>query len=590
MSQLDPVTFAVVRNALVSAAREMRSVFKRTTLLPVIYEYNDFGMSLYDDQVRLIADAPGLPIFLGSLDFTIERTLEGVGGRDNLSPGDVIFNNHPYLTGGHPADAAFVAPIFYRDELIAFGALRAHIGDMGGMNFYPINATEIFQEGTIFPAVKLYDAGSLNDAIIETLKANSRLPVETAGSVFSAAGALNIAGNKVERVVDEYGIDIYRATVEEIFNHGERSIKKALEDVPDGTYSFEDYMDDNGVDDEPVRIHCVVTVEGTEVTVDLSGSAEEQRGAINCPWGYTVATCRFAVKRITTPDLPPSSGEYRSVRTIAPDGSIFNPRAPAATFAGFMTSVRLTDVVIQALVPALPERMPAENGGDLGFVQALVKDPESGRASFFFDDSAIGHGAIKGKDGMSALVHCWTAGIETMPLEIMETRMPLRKNRSELIQDSAGPGEFRGGLAAETEFEFVGTGVALSVTEKSRASTVKGICGGSDAREQNTVVFFPGTERELRGGKLSDVKVAPGDRVVLRPAGGGGYGNPLDRDPARVAWDIRNGYVSVQQGEEAYGVVIDPQTFAVEHDATDRLRKGLAAGRSDHQRAPGETS
>ncbi len=574
---IDPITFSVVRNGLVSAARDMRTMFKRTVMLPIIYEYNDFGMSLYDAQVRLIADAPGLPIFLGSLDFCIEATLEEIGGRDQLAEGDVVLSNHPYMTGGHPADAAVFSPIFHEGSIIGFSALRSHIGDTGAKNLYPADATEIFQEGTIFPGVKLYDRGRLDDNIIRILKANSRLPTETAGSVLAGAGALRLANQKVAGILDAYGREVYEAVVEEIFVHGERSVREAIAQIPDGTYSYENDMDDDGVGSDPVAVACDVTIAGDEVTVDLSRSAEVQIGGVNCPWGYTLATARFALKRLTTPELPPNSGEYRPVSVIAPPGNLFNPSPPAASFLGFMTSARLTDVITHALADAAPDAIPAQNGGDLAFVIAIVEDPQTKRLSLFFDDSAIGHGAKQGRDGMDALVHCWTAGIEAMPAEIMETRMPIVKRRLELMTDSGGPGQFRGGMAAEAAFEIRGTGSAVSACEKSFASRVEGLWGGWAAPGTNRVVFFPGTDRELQLGKKSDIAVAPGDEFIMRPGGGGGVGDPVDREVEAVVEDVKNGYVSLDEAERIYGVVFAGDGDEVDVAATDARRRELRA-------------
>ena len=575
---IDPITFSVFRNGLVSAARDMRTMFKRTVMLPIIYEYNDFGMSLYDSQVRLIADAPGIPIFLGSLDFCIEATLAEVGGRDALAEGDVVLSNHPYMTGGHPADAAVFSPIFHEGSIVGFSALRSHIGDTGAKSVYPVDSTEIFQEGTIFPGVKLYDRGRLDDNIIRILKANSRLPTETAGSVLAGAGALRLANQKVAGLLDAYGRTVYEGVVEEIFAHGERTVREAIARIPDGTYSYENHMDDDGVGSDPVKVACDVVIAGSEVTVDLSRSAGVQTGGVNCPWGYTLATARFALKRLTTPELPPNSGEYRPVSVIAPAGSLFNPSPPAASFLGYMTSARLVDVITHALADAQPDIIPAQNGGDLAFVIAIVEDPRTERLSLFFDDSAIGHGAMMGRDGMDALVHCWTAGIEAMPAEIMETRMPLVKRRLELMTDSGGPGQFRGGMAAEAAFEVRGKGSAVSACEKSFASRVEGLWGGWEAPETNSIVFFPDTDRELRLGKKSDIAVAPGDVFIMRPGGGGGVGHPVDREIQAVVDDVKNGYVSLADAERVYGVVFVRDGDDVDIAATDARRSKLRAG------------
>jgi N-methylhydantoinase B len=570
----DPITFAVVRNGLISAAREMYWVFKRTTMLPVLYEYNDFGMSIYDDRLNLVAEAPGLPIFVGSLDDCIARTIEEIGGRENLEPGDILINNHPYLTAGQPADAALIEPVFVDGRLVAFCAIRAHVGDLGAKGPYPTNSTEVFQEGIIFPALKLYEAGRLDEGLIKILKANSRLPAETAGNVLAGAGALRAGNRALTALLRKYGVETYYATIDALLDHGERVARDGIEQIPDGTYSYEDYLDDDGVRlGEPVFMKVTVTVEGSEMTIDLTGSAEEQLGAVNCPWGYTLTTCRFSLKRLVSPDIPPNGGEHRPLTVIAPEGTVFNPLAPAACFVGWVSSVRLSDMIMSALAPALPDRIPAENGGDLMGVLAFLEHPDTGRWVFFWDDGGIGHGARADRDGMNALIHPMSAGIEYLPAELLETRMPVLKHRHELETDSGGPGRFRGGLSATAEFELLSGGIAVTIADKSKASKVQGRDGGMSPPHQNEIVMFPGSEREMRLGKRSDIVVAAGDTVISRPAGGGGYGDPLTRDPERVARDVRDDYVSRESAERDYGVVLT-EVGGVDEAATTKRRQG----------------
>ena len=572
-TKLDPITFAVVRNGLISAALEMYWVYKRTTMLPVLYEYNDFGMSIYDDRLNLVAEAPGLPIFSGSLDDCIERTLAEVGGAESLAEGDILLNNHPYLTAGQPADASLIEPIFHGGKLIGFGALRAHMGDLGAKGPYPTNSTEIYQEGILFPGIHLYREGVLDEVVIKILKANSRIPAETAGNVLAGAGALRAGSRVLRQLVDKYGLETYYSTIDELLDHGERVAREGIAAIPDGESSAEDYIDDDGITpDVPVKVVCKVTIDGSDMIIDTTGSAPEQLGPINCPWGYTLCTGRFSLKRLVTPDIPPNGGEQRALKVIAPEGSLFNPVPPAATFISWVTSLRLADMIVSALAPAMPDKIPAENAGDLCGILAYLKHPETGRYCFFWDDGGIGHGAKDGADGMSALVHPISAGIEYLPAELLETRMPVIKKRHELTQDSGGPGKFRGGLGSASEFEIQSEGVAVAISDKGKASVTKGMNGGMSPPEQNAVIVYAGTERELRLGKKSDFYLNHGDIVISQPTGGGGFGNPRERDPERVAADVRNEYVSRESAEQHYAVVIDDEGN-VDVEATAKLRK-----------------
>jgi N-methylhydantoinase B len=570
---MDPITFSVTRNALVAAVNEMCATFKRTTMLPVIYEYNDFGMSLYDDRLNLVADAPGLPLFIGSLDFCISQTIAELGGPGQLRDGDILFTTHPYLTAGQPADAAVIEPIFHDDRLVGYGALRAHMGDVGAKGPYPTDTTDIFQEGIIFPGVRLYEQGVLNETVIRVLRANSRIPVETVGNVLAAVGSLRAGSRKVRSLLDKVGHDTYYGVIDEVVERSERAARAAIEEIPDGRYTFDDVLDDDGISDDPVPLRCTVIVDGTDITIDLSGSSPQVRGPVNCPYGYTVTTCRFALKRVLTPELPASSGEHRPLSIVAPIGEIFNPVAPAPCFIGAWTSVRLSDMIVQALAPALPGRIPAENGGDLVTAVAYLRHPKTGKLAMWADGGALGHGAIDGADGMSALVHPVEAGVETVPTEVLEARMPLLVWRFELIPDSGGPGRYRGGLGAQKEFEFLGGGEAVSVVDKAFRSPVRGLAGGKPAPEMNTLLWFAGTEREVRLGKKSEIMLQPGDRLVSRSAGGGGWGNPFERDPERVAADVQGGYVTAESALVDYGVVIDAENGQVDSVRTSEIRK-----------------
>lgn len=581
---LDPITYALVRNSFRAVAREIFTVFKRTAMLPVLYESNDFGISIYDDKLNLIADAPGVPIFIGSLDYAIRRTIDELGGADQLNPGDVLFNNHPFLTGGQPPDAAMIQPIFHREKLIGYIAIRAHLGDFGSKDPYPTDSTEIFQEGVLFPALKLYEEGRLNETIPKILKANSRMPVETVGCMFAAAGAARLGTEKMTQLVEKYGQEAYYDAIDRMLADGERASRTAIEAMTDGVYSFEDYMDDNGVDSDPVKVAGTITISGSDVTIDLSDSAPQQGGPINSPLPYTVTHCRFVLKLLTTPDLPPTSGEYAPLTVIAPEGGIFNPVTPAPTFLGCAAGIRLNGLIIEALRPAMPMELPAPNGGDYHLVMSLVERQDKSRFEFFFDQGAPGHGATSTSDGMSGLFHPLEAGGSLSPAEVMENRMPVIVWRAGLRQDSGGPGQFRGGLSAEGEYELLGDGTTTVVAERSTsaAKPSHGIEGGLGSQFLNSVTLFPGTDKELRCGKRCGVSMTNGDRIIVQPPGGGGYGDPLDRDVERVALDVRDEYVSVGYARSAFGVVFDPATKQVDREGTEELRKQLRSARDEH--------
>jgi N-methylhydantoinase B len=576
-TEIDPITFAVVRNGLVSAATEMYTVFKRTAMLPLLYEFNDFAMSLFDEHLNVLADAPGLPILCGSLETCLHATLAEMGGAEALAPGDILFNNHPYMTAGQTADASVMAPIFVDGDIVGFAAIRGHMGDVGAMNLYPSDSRDIYQEGTILPGVKLYDRGKLNTTVTRVIAANSRLPAETVGSILAAAGAARACHHKVEELIEKYGLDVYRSVVTELLDRGEAATRSVIEGIPDGVYPFAETMDGNGLDKNPVMIAGSVTVQGSNIVVDVSESAGQQEGSINCPWGYTLAACRFAVKRLTSPELPLNGGGYRPLSVVAPEG-VFNPRPPAPVFCGIWTALRLGDLVVHALAPALPATVPAQNGGDLVVALAYIRDPATARVSFFLDLGGIGLGAVHDADGTHGVMHPCQAGSESIPAEILETRMPVVKRRCELVTDSGGPGKYRGGVSTVAEFEFLGEGASTIVCEKSEAAEVQGLSGGMSPPFKNEIVIFPGTARERRLGKEANIPIQAGDTLVVRAAGGGGYGRPHERSVGEVAADVRDGYVSAQAASEVYGVIFGADGNAIDEDATAERRAAIAGG------------
>lgn len=498
--------------------------------------------------------------------------LEELGGPASLEPGDVILSNNPHYTGGQPVDLAVFQAIFWDDEIIGYAAIRGHMGDLGGKNLYPIDATEVFQEGVVFPPVRLRTAAGFNEDIFRTIAMNSRMPKETVGSIRGAVASVGVAVDAVGKLVREYGLDTYRRTVAELLDHGERFARRAIAQIPDGTYIVERNLDSNGFDDKPVPLRCSVRVEGTDVTVDLTGSAPQQVGSANCPQAYVTSACRFALKRVISPTLPASSGESRPLRIINPSDSIFAPRWPAATWTAPFTAIRLSDMVMSAFAQALPERLPAENAGDLMQFIALLTDPQTGRLSLFADLGMLGHGAAKGHDGLSATLHAVAAGCLNIPTELIENRMPVRKRRFELVADSGGPGEFRGGLATVAEIEILGDGASTTQADKHSAARVEGLAGGRPAPFTNSITLFPGTAEERVLGKAAGVEVRSGDRVLVAPAGGGGWGDPLSRAVGRVAADVKEGYVTTEAARREYGVVVGPDGI-VDTAATRALRE-----------------
>jgi N-methylhydantoinase B len=570
----DPITTEVIRYELVSAAEEMKRCFKRTTTMAILYELNDFGISIYDDQLNLIADVPGIPLFSGTLNYCVRSCIDQVG-LDNLAPGDVLTTTVPFDTGSQPIDAALVAPIFSGDEIVAYTALKAHMGDLGAIDPYPTTSTDMFQEGLMMPALHLFRRGELQQQIVRLIKAHSRIPNTTATNFLAAASALRAGGRRVEAIAGRYGRETLRRAVQQMISHGEKIARAAIAAIPDGTWEIVDWMDNNGVDAEPVKLSARVTVRGSDFIVDLSGSAPQQRGPINSPLPGTMSACRYVLKALTTPLLPANEGHFRPLQVIAPKGSIFNAQPPAACFLYAWPEQRLMDLIPMALAKAIPEQVPAHSGGDCCDFLMTYFDYENGRGDYGGGVEAVGMGATLRRDGENALLHHCESGCCNIPNEVEESRVPLLVERYQLREDSGGAGKFRGGVGVVKEYHTLGPTTAISIAERTEAATTEGIDGGKSGL-LNEITYFPGTPKQFKRGKHK-AELRAGDRVLIRSGGGAGWGNPLDRSAEAVLADVVAGYVSRAAAEREYGVVLTDVAgdFSIEHQLTAALRMKL---------------
>jgi N-methylhydantoinase B len=470
-----------------------------------------------------------------------------------------------------------VEPVFHDDRLVAFFALRAHMGDMGGTG----HGSEVFHEGLLIPPLKLYDGGRPNQTLIDVIRANSREPVATAGNFLAGAGAIRTGSAALRALLDKYGLDVYYATIDAILDHGERIARQGIARIPDGVYRAEGALDDNGVDlGVPVPLTITVSVAGTDITVDTTGSAPEQGGPINCPWAYTQAVSRMALKTLATSGIPSNSGEHRVLTVIAPEGSIFNPGPRAASFISSRTTIHLVELILAALAPALPGEIPAMCGGDPAGVISRLRDPKTGRWTTRMSVIlGCGFGARAGSDGASAIYIRQAAGLQLVECEVLETRSPTLRTRCELDQDSGGPGRWRGGLGMIEEEEYLSSGVGGAASDRtSGAFPVLGLAGGRSPKRLSGVIHHLGTDHELGppSCKRPELPIQAGERHLAWTAGGGGYGPPWERDPGAVAWDVKNDYVSARSAYEDYGVVLNG-AGVVDEKATEGRRAELRA-------------
>jgi len=567
---VDPVTVEVIRSYLVSAALEMKQTMQRTSYNTIIYEILDFAVSLYSGKLELIAEAPGLAIFLGANDYATRKAVERTG-KSNLNEGDILIMNYPYWSSAHTYDVPLVAPIFFEDEIIAYATIRAHWLDLGAKDSgYLLDSTEVFQEGLVLPGVKIVKEGKTDEELVDIIRFNSRFPDRVIGDLNAQIAAIRVGERRIKELAAKYGKETLSDAMAEIIDHGERVTREALKGLPSGTWSAVDYMDDDGIEkDKLVKLKATVTIDGDGMTVDFTGCADQVKGPYNVPFGMTQSMSRIVFKCITTPHLPANEGNFRLMKVIAPEGSIFNPIPPAPTFT-LWTAILGIEVVTKALAPALPRKIPACSGGDLCDIMMVGKDPKTGELWLEAANEGVGWGAFYCSDGPNATMHIAETQTRNLPVEVLETKAPVMIDRVELIQDSGGAGEFRGGLGMRRDYRFLAETDALSIVKKTKTNPW-GLEGGQDAAP-NHVVAYLNSHKERRTG-AERFKLEPTDIISNRSGGGGGYGDPLKRNPDRVLMDVVNEYISLESAKNVYGVVIDLAEKKVDYEATEQLRQ-----------------
>lgn len=546
----DPVTTEIVRQGLNAAADQMKRALVRTAFSPVIYEVLDFAAALYDRDICLLAQAPSLPTFMGTMSFCVASAVEAVGGEDALDDGDIVLYNVPYGTGSHPQDVAMVKPVFVAGELVGYATIKAHWLDIGGKDPYSTDTTDVFQEGTIFPGVKLYRAGERVDDIFRLAIANSRVPGMVAGDISATVVGVRAGSDALVRLIGRHGLAAYRECVARVYDHGEAIVRSFFERVPDGRYVGRGEMDSNGVDDARVPFEVVVDVMGSSIRLDYREAPEQQAGPINCPQPSTVSASRVAMAMLAGGGEAPNEGFFRAVEVVTRPGTLFHPLHPAPCFLYGWAGDQAMEAIYQAIGSALPGSVPACSGGD---ICALVWwGVREGTGAPWTDGSPhpVGQGGHAHGDGASSLMHISEASTRVAPAEVWESRNPWVIDRFELAADSCGAGEHRGGLGLDIAVTLREDAFLTSAVERTR-NAPWGLAGGGAARP-NSVEVDLGDGPGEPFGKATRLRVPKGATVTLRTGGGGGYGDPARRDPAAVRVDLAEGYISEAHAREHY--------------------------------------
>ena len=555
---IDPVTLAVVRGSLEQIADEMDLHLIHAAISPIISETNDCAHGIFDpDTGETIAQGRyGLPVFLANMQFTTQNVVQLAKAQGGFKPGDVWVLNDPYIGGTHLQDTQLVAPYFVDGKLFALFASTGHLMDVGGgvPGGWAPKAQSIHQEGTVIPAVKLYDEGKLNEPLVSMIRANSRLPNEIAGDLSAMANVFGVARRGLDQLVARYGTAKLRQCIDEMVARSEKQMRSYIAEIPDGTYRFEDFIDNDGIDDEPLKVLLAVTIKGSDMHFDFTGTSPTAKGPVNLSANTTKSSCYVAMKHLF-PEVPVNGGAFRPAHFTLPPGTILSAEYPTAV-GGYLEPLgRVIDVVFGALVQAIPDRTPAAPFGTIGVCTVGGRHPDSGNFFVGVFPYPGGYGASKASDG---LVHGTPpqSMANFVSLEMSEHRYPLRFDYFRMREDSGGAGARRGGCGSEYRFTAWADCVTTVLGDRVDYPPF-GVAGGKPA-EANKVEFHTGGKTwvpEMRS-KYENASLHAGDGLHACSPGGGGFGDPLERDPADVEQDLNLGYISRATAERDYGVVI----------------------------------
>ena len=572
MNNLDPITLEVVTEGLISVVREMRATVFLTARSVAIYEARDFSCGLFDAKGQVVAQSEDIGSHVVPLPWSVESSLKLFG--DDLSPGDVIVMNDPYLGGTHLNDVTLIYPVFHEGKLVFFPAVREHWADVGGSvpGSMSGSASEIYQEGIRIPPVKLLEKGKINEAAMEILLSNMRVRDERIGDFNSGLAACRTAERRLRELIKRYDIDVLLAGVQRNLERSETRMRAQIAKLPDGEYFYEDYLETFGPAPEyrlePLLLPLRLTVEGDELTADFTGAAEQAPAPVNSTLAVTAASVFITLKSVFDPTQALNHGSFRPVSIIAPKGTIVNVTHPAPAGSHGEIRKRVIATMLGALSHACPELSSADIHRTSFHNLIGGVDSATGKEFVHYEWSSGGNGAFLEADGPSSMAAIDWGDLRTVQsAEVMETRYPLRVQWTRQAMNSGGAGHTRGGLGTRRALQLTHGQAQYSLLSDGAVVPPFGILGGESAAPVGSYIQEDGKDRPFpTPGKVGGHPMQEGDIIVLQSAGGGGYGDPLTRDPEAVLEDVVEGYVSVEQAKESYGVIV--HNGHIDHDAT----------------------
>ena len=560
---IDPITLEVIWSRLISIVDEQAAALIHSSFTTVVREAGDLSAGVFDREGNMIAQSvTGTPGHINTMANCVRRYVVPNHPIDSLKPGDTLITNDPWEASGHLFDLTIVSPVFYRGRGVAWFASTCHAVDIGGATMGG-DARSLYEEGLAIPLMKLFKAGEPNHELFDIIRANVRVPDQVIGDIYAQEVGNQVGARKLLEMLDEYDLPDIEQVSALILDRTEAALREAIRALPDGVYRNTITIDGF---DEPLTIACAIEVTDDSLRVDYAGSSPQVDRGINVVLNYTHAYTTYTLMAVLAPGIPNNEGAFRPIDVRAPDGSILNCRRPAPVSARHLIGHFVSQPLLTALADVLPERVIANGSAGLWNTMMDGMDENDEEFAYIFF-SAGGMGAAHDRDGLSATA--FPSGIMGVPVEAIETAAPLLMHRRELRPDSGGPGRYRGGLGQVMELEIItGAPANHSCMYDRTGNPAQGLLGGK-----------PGASGQARlsdGGRphpKSHYVLQPGQRVVLSLPGGGGYGEPRERDPQRVLADARQGYISLEAAEKDYAVVIDAATMRVDEAATAALRK-----------------
>ncbi|MDQ2700008.1 MAG: hydantoinase B/oxoprolinase family protein [Actinomycetota bacterium] len=552
-SSPDPITVAVISSALKATSSEMSEALRRSSHSPIIREMLDYSCALFTGEGETVAQDDLIPAFLGTMASTLPWVIDSVNP-DDVHEGDAFMANDPYMGGTHTPDIQIHVPVLHEGRIVAWCGNIAHHSDVGGTNpgTEGFANTSIFEEGLRIPPIRLMKDGVVNDDVLNLIKNNIRDPESTAGDLRAQLAAARLGQRRMNELIERYGVDLVTSSMKTSLDQSELRIRAAISEREDGVAEAEGWLDDDGLGSDPVRIAVRVEVKGDTVNVDLTGTDDQMAGGLNMAEAASRASIIFAVKAIFDPTGPHDGGVIRAVDVHLPKGSMVNPEFPAALSLRHLGVQRLADTLINAFGKMYPDLATA--GSFVGFTSlaAALRHPRVGTEVIIQDDLGGGMGGHSDGDGLDA-VDVYLGNVQMLPAEICELQYPVRIGATELIPDSGGAGEFRGGLGLRRVYEFLDDTDGVFYSEQTRDQFAPfGIQGGEPGTAASLVV-------ERSSGKVESVsksrlQLVAGDRLVSTTSGGGGYGDPRRRERSAVARDLEEGKITARSARETYGL------------------------------------